>query len=658
MLILKFNDRTIDTFEKKLDMFESVFFFASSSIDLIDISRFFYFNSIEFLSSITKTKVLRIIKRFVFDKISSSDDFINKLLKACALIMIKLLTLLFETCIQLFYHSKTFKELNTIILKKTRKDDYIISKTYRLIILLNIISKIMKSIMNKRIAWLTKTYRLLFDSHMRCRKNRSIESTLKFFTKQIHIVWNKSTNRIVILLSFDVIETFDTISHERLIHDLRKRKISKWIIDWVISFLQNRTTTLTMNRKVIASFSMRTETSQKSSLFFVLYLFYNADLLKMCDKLEINTRFLKYADDMNILIYDKSTNENFKNLKRVHKFCEKWAIRHEFLFVSIKYELIHFIKNSKKFDMTITIKIESSTIQSKIDIRILRIQIDIRLKWDSHVRKIQKKMIMQFMIFTKISTFTWDVIFCKTRVLYTFVIRSVLIYETTIWHIFKTRKTRIISKLVVIQNKCLRIIFEVFRVTLVSILEIETHVSLIDLHLNQLQTHARYRMRVEDMSLMIRRECDKITHKLSTNLDRSCTHREITDELKRAWAKLQLFTNQRSSTNDVLVSWTNQTQFDLEHWKLHRQRKKKIDAHHVARWKQKWKIYCDIVFASTSTQIENIDKKRLQLHDQLKKIESSLTIQIRIEKMNFVDFLFRRKILEETSISCRFDWDN
>jgi hypothetical protein len=197
---------------------------------------------------------------------------------------------------------------------------------------------------------------------MKCRKNKSIESTLKFFTKQIHIVWNKSTNRIVILLNLDVIETFDTISHERLIHDLRKRRISKWIIDWIISFLQNRTTILTMNRRMIASFSMRTKTFQKSSLFFVLYLFYNVDLLKMCDRLEINTKFLRYANNVNILIYDKSTNENCRNLKRVHKFCERWAIRHEFLFVSIKYELIHFIKNSKKFDMTITIKIELSTI--------------------------------------------------------------------------------------------------------------------------------------------------------------------------------------------------------------------------------------------------------------------------------------------------------
>ncbi len=135
-----------------------------------------------------------------------------------------------------------------------------------------------------------------------------------------------------------------------------------------------------MNRKMIVSFSMRIKTFQKFLLFFVLYLFYNVDLLKMCDKFEVNTKFLKYLNDVNTLIYDKNTNENCKNLKQIHKFREKLAIRHEFLFILFKYQLIHFIKNSKKFNMIITIKIESSIIQSKIDIWIMKIQFDICLK--------------------------------------------------------------------------------------------------------------------------------------------------------------------------------------------------------------------------------------------------------------------------------------
>jgi hypothetical protein len=335
--------------------------------------------------------MLKIIRRIAFDKISNFDEIINKLLKICVFIMMRLLISLFVVCIQQTYHSKTFKKVNIITLKKIDKRDYTISKIYRSIALLNIIEKILKFIMSKKISWITKTHRLLLDTFMKCRKNRSIETTLKFLTEQIHIVWKQKTNRMIILLSLNVTNVFDTMSHVRLIHNMKKRKISRWIIDWINNFLFDRFTILAVNRKMIESFSMQIEISQKFSFFLILYLFYNVDLLKMCNKLETNTRFLEYVDDVNILIHEKNIEKNCRNLERMHKFCERWAIRHEFVFASIKYELIHFIKNSKKFDMTITIKIDSNTIQSRIDLRILNVQIYTKLKWNSHARKIQKK---------------------------------------------------------------------------------------------------------------------------------------------------------------------------------------------------------------------------------------------------------------------------
>jgi hypothetical protein len=171
---------------------------------------------------------------------------------------------------------------------------------------------------------------------------------------------------------------------------MKKRKISSWIIDWINNFLFDRFTIFAVNRKMIESFSMQIEISQKSSFFSILYLFYNVDLLKMCNKLETNTRFLEYVDDVNILIYKKNIEKNCRDLERMHKLCEQSTIRHKSVFVSMKYELIHFIKNSKKFDMMITIKIDSNTIQSRIDIQVLDVQIDTRLKWNLHVRNIQK----------------------------------------------------------------------------------------------------------------------------------------------------------------------------------------------------------------------------------------------------------------------------
>jgi hypothetical protein len=134
-------------------------------------------------------------------------------------------------------------------------------KTYRSIALLNIIEKILKFIMSKKISWIAKTHRLLFDTFMRCRKNRSTETTLKFLTEQIHIVWEQRTNRVITLLSLNVASVFDTMSHVRLIHDMKKRKISRWIIDWISNFLFDRFTTFAVNRRIIESFSMQIEIS-------------------------------------------------------------------------------------------------------------------------------------------------------------------------------------------------------------------------------------------------------------------------------------------------------------------------------------------------------------------------------------------------------------
>jgi hypothetical protein len=450
MLILEFDDLTTETFDEKAKMFKNVFFSTSSSIELDDISRSLYLRSIECSFNITKREVLKIIRRIALDKISSLNEIINKLLKTCALIMMQLLTSLYVVCIQQTYHSKAFKKVNIITLKKVDKNDYTISKTYRSIALLNIIEKILKFIMSKKISWIAETHRLLLDTFMKCRKSRSIETTLKFFTEQIHIVWKRKTNRVIILLNLNVANVFDTMSHVKLIHDMKKRKISRWIIDWNSSFLFDRFTTFAVNRRMIESFSMQIEISQRSSFSSILYLFYNVDLLEMCNKFETNTRFFEYVDDVNILIYEKSIEENCRNFERMHKLCERWAIRHEFVFVSIKYELIHFIRNSKKFDMTITNKIDSNTIQWRIDIRVLDVQIDTRLKWSSHVRKIQEKMTKQIMIFTKLSIFIWKAIFRKTRMLYIFVVRSILIYDVFVWHMLRNKNSKMINKLVII----------------------------------------------------------------------------------------------------------------------------------------------------------------------------------------------------------------
>jgi hypothetical protein len=140
---------------------------------------------------------------------------------------------------------------------------------------------------------------------------------------------------MIILLNLNIRNVFDTMSHVKLIHNMKIRKISSWIIDWINNVLFNHFTTFAINWKIIESFLMQIEISQNFSFSSILYLLYNVDLFKKYNKFETNTKFFKYVDDVNILIYEKNIDENCRNLEKMHKFCERWMIRHKFMFISI-----------------------------------------------------------------------------------------------------------------------------------------------------------------------------------------------------------------------------------------------------------------------------------------------------------------------------------
>jgi hypothetical protein len=126
MSFFLFNDRTITFFAKKAKMLREIFFSASLSIDLTDIENSFYSTSILCLLIITERKIKKILRRLVFDKISSSDEISFRFLKACFKTLMIILILLFQSCIELSYHSNVFKMINTITIKKLEKDDYIV----------------------------------------------------------------------------------------------------------------------------------------------------------------------------------------------------------------------------------------------------------------------------------------------------------------------------------------------------------------------------------------------------------------------------------------------------------------------------------------------------------------------------------------------------
>ena len=58
---------------------------------------------------------------------------------------------------------------------------------------------------------------------------------------------------------------------------------------------------------------------QGLSIFLILYLFYNADLLDDYYDISISIDSIGFIDDINILTYSKSLERNYKNLEKVYR---------------------------------------------------------------------------------------------------------------------------------------------------------------------------------------------------------------------------------------------------------------------------------------------------------------------------------------------------
>ncbi len=306
---------------------------------------------------IDENEIKKAIKRCKSNNASRSNDISNRVLKVLVNKLISHFLNLFRICVELNYHLRCFKKTHIIALKKSKKKNYTNIKTYKSIVLLNTFDKALKSIIAQRINDLTKTHDLLSINQMNERRNRSCETTLELFIEQIHTVWNMSKDKMITFLSMNVIEIYDHVLKARLLHNLRKRRIFTWIIVWTNNFMQNRRIILVINSDTTTMNNVNVDISQNSFVFFILYLFYNVDFLKLLKRSFRQIAALNFVNDINILTYEFNITSNCRILKKMHAHCETWTRRHEIVFASIKYELIHLTRNSRKFDMQTFVRI-------------------------------------------------------------------------------------------------------------------------------------------------------------------------------------------------------------------------------------------------------------------------------------------------------------
>ncbi len=384
---------------------------------------------------------------------------------------------------------------------------------------------------------------------------------------------------------------------------------------------------------------------QRFFISSILFLFFNASLIKKCKALKIKIEVLNFVNDINILIYHRFIKEICRTLSKAHDVCVKWACTHNTTFASEKYELTHFTRKSKRFNMMISIQIENSVIKSKSDVRVLKMQLNMKLQWSAHLRQIKMNHVTRMLTLSHLEVFTWEAIFTKARQVYLTVVRSEITFKASIWH-QRDKKNELSSKecrLETLQNQTLCHVAKAFKRVSIETLKTEIYTSSLHVHLNMLQNKITLHSQVNDRTQEIRQACKLIcAHLTRVNYIISCLliikKIVLLNVFIQEDAKIQLRCR-RHTLFFTMISISDSIA---------------IAQYHKYQWNQRWEKYKKRVadINAISAQRLHLSNKMIKMRDDFQKAEDILAMHIKIECIDLNAYLHSRNVSDMNSLRC------
>ena len=363
---LKNQGGTATTYQDNIDVLKNHFFPPPPEADLSNIQGTVYPPEIQADQEVKEEEIATVISRLHGMKAPGPDGIINWIIQLLLEDILPSLPWLFQACVTLAYHPESYREANTIVLRKPNKGDYTLAKAYRPIAPLNTLGKVLEALQGRRLSDLAEKYGLLPEEQMGARRNRSTESALELLTDSVHMAWGTNGNNVASLLCLDIAGAFDKVSHARVLHNMRKKGIPERMVTWVESFLGGRKTTLSINGRKSNVYQVSCGIPQGSPVSPILFLFFNTELFEKCREQGLNAITIGFVDDTNILAYSKSTAQNCRTLGKLHDICMEWARTHGAIFEPSRYELIHLARKPKRFDMDATSNWETARCPRRI----------------------------------------------------------------------------------------------------------------------------------------------------------------------------------------------------------------------------------------------------------------------------------------------------
>jgi len=272
-----------------------------------------------------------------------------------------------------------WKTFTTIVLHKPGKPHYDVPKAYRPMALLNTMWKVLSALVADQITFLTECHQLLPINHLGGRPGRTTTDAMHLLALRIKAVWR--AGKVAAVLFLDIEGAFPNAVPERIVHNLRKRKIPRRYANFVGSMLQGRVTTLKSDGSTSAPIPIDNGIGQGDPLSMVLYQFYNADLLDIPSNEDEDA--MAFVDDSFVLAVADTFEEAHKNSGR-HDGKEggvaEWTTTHNSPLEYSKLALIDFAHCQSQKSRS-PLQLPQRTVESVTSTKYLGVFFDQNLNW-------------------------------------------------------------------------------------------------------------------------------------------------------------------------------------------------------------------------------------------------------------------------------------
>ena len=259
---------------------------------------------------------------------------------------------------------------------------------FRPINVLPIYEKVLELVVKEQIEMYFENNNIITEHQSGFRKHYSCETAIQTVINEWKLI--VSERKMVGVIFMDLKRAFETIDRERLLGKLYQYEFRGKVLEWLNSYLKNRTQQVRFNNKWSKLMATEYGVPQGSVLGPLLFIIYINDIIKVCPE---ECKIKMFADDTLIYVDGESSAELERKMNMMFVIVEKWMNVNKLKMNAgkTKYMIVRSIRKELRGNVTLKC-LDGTEIERVETMKYLGVMIDDRLRFSDHCDYMLKKI--------------------------------------------------------------------------------------------------------------------------------------------------------------------------------------------------------------------------------------------------------------------------